>query len=396
MPHVIEFGLEPQYFPDFFDGWGDDQFEIALKDGVKEGIDRCLHRSMGGNLLKYRISDHFGVGCSDGLVAQGISLRQIRDFCEFDIDSLKIQIDTPIGAYPSGISIKSGHNINFRHWLAGYDPQPIVTHKEMKKWDRYSIRLSGVQVESTAISIDDAIIDGCTCQPETLKPTYGPLLRFKCFICANLYMCECFHGIAENLVTRKNYSNEAFQELLLTTPYKRDICHLCRDIPSTTIFNHGGQTDAEKYYSIYAKSFRYRLGFDERDFYNSMRDRLGIPRVGEGWISEMNLVRLVRTIFPETDVLHQASPDWLGRQRFDVYVPEHKLAIEYNGEQHYFPVSRFGGQDGFEATLKRDNEKRVKSAEAGVVLIEFRYDESITLERVRRRIERALSKASLA
>ncbi|MFT7179880.1 MAG: hypothetical protein ACI87T_000233, partial [Planctomycetota bacterium] len=56
----------------------------------------------------------------------------------------------------------------------------------------------------------------------------------------------------------------------------------------------------------------------------------------------------------------------------------------------------FGGQDGFEATLKRDNEKRVKSAEAGVVLIEFRYDESITLERVRRRIERALSKASLA
>jgi hypothetical protein len=39
LPHVIEFGLEPQYFPDFFDGWGDDQFEIALKDGVKEVID---------------------------------------------------------------------------------------------------------------------------------------------------------------------------------------------------------------------------------------------------------------------------------------------------------------------------------------------------------------------
>ncbi|MFT5946918.1 MAG: hypothetical protein ACI807_001165 [Paracoccaceae bacterium] len=62
---------------------------------------------MGGNLLKYRISDYFNIGCSDGLVARGISLRKIRDFREFDIGSLKIQIDTPIGAYPRDISIRA-------------------------------------------------------------------------------------------------------------------------------------------------------------------------------------------------------------------------------------------------------------------------------------------------
>jgi hypothetical protein len=178
--------------------------------------------------------------------------------------------------------------------------------------------------------------------------------------------------------------------LLTNTTYRESICHLCRDIPSTTIFNPNGKTDAEKYYSIYAYSFRFRAGFDMKEFYAEIRDKLGIPRVGEGWVSEMNLVRIVRALYPHHEVHHQASPDWLGRQRFDVYVPSLKLALEYNGQQHYGPVSIFGGQDGFEATQRRDQEKRNKAKNAGIALVEFRFDEAISMTVVKSKIAAAL------
>ncbi len=123
-----------------------------------------------------------------------------------------------------------------------------------------------------------------------------------------------------------------------------------------------------------------------------MREKLGIPRVGEGWVSEMNLYRIIQSIFPEYEVIHQGSPDWLGRQRFDVYVPELKMAVEYNGQQHYRAVKLFGGQQGFEATQIRDQEKREKAKKAGVTLIEFRYDEDITLENVKKRVAALLKR----
>lgn len=46
-------------------------------------------------------------------------------------------------------------------------------------------------------------------------------------------------------------------------------------------------------------------------------------------------------------ILYEYSPDWLGKQRFDIYIPKYNIAIEYNGEQHYKPIARFGGVLGY-------------------------------------------------
>ena len=40
--------------------------------------------------------------------------------------------------------------------------------------------------------------------------------------------------------------------------------------------------------------------------------------------------------------------------RIDFYLPEYNLMIEYNGQQHYQPVSFFGGEKAFEKQQERD------------------------------------------
>ena len=393
MREEIRLDLFDSDFPDFFQGCGDDQFVRCLKDGLRSAFDRCTFETLRERVLQVKPSDYMSVGCFEGVVSETASIKQIVETGGFSVSSAKLQIDAVKGSLPNGFKISPGLNINFSHWLKSVAPDPIITDKPMKRFDRFHVRFSTIEVAASATPFTATSYAGCTCEPETLKPAVdSPLLRFKCFVCAKHYLCECFRGIAEHAISRPSYNPTSFEELLATSSYKENICHLCRDIPSTTIFAHSGKTEAERCYSIYAKSFRYLPEFDSKEFYGKIRDKLGIPRVGEGWVNEMNVFRIIQSLYPDHEVIHQCSPDWLGRQRFDVYVPDLKLAVEYNGQQHYYPVSLFGGQEGFEATQKRDQEKREKAKNAGVSLVEFRYDEEITPEKVKRRVEALISR----
>ena len=82
--------------------------------------------------------------------------------------------------------------------------------------------------------------------------------------------------------------------------------------------------------------------------------------------------KLVKDI--DCEILFEYSPDFLERQRFDIYFPEYNIAVEYNGEQHYFPKDFFGGQSGFENILERDERKRNKCKENNCHLFELKYD----------------------
>lgn len=106
------------------------------------------------------------------------------------------------------------------------------------------------------------------------------------------------------------------------------------------------------------------------------RDR-GIPEIGDSrWVSEFALLDLFRDFWPNT--LHQWSPQFLGRQSVDIYVPEINLAVEYQGLQHYEPVSLFGGEDSFKNAKIRDERKRLLLAGNQVRLLEWRFDVPIT------------------
>jgi hypothetical protein len=122
------------------------------------------------------------------------------------------------------------------------------------------------------------------------------------------------------------------------------------------------------------------------DSENRYREIVGVPRIGEGWVSEVELLNFVKDIFQKEKVIHQGSPGWLGLQRLDIYLPRLKLAIEYQGRQHYEPVPFFGGEEGFSRTQNLDRRKAKLCAENDVTLIYFRFDEKIGREMVESRI----------
>jgi hypothetical protein len=83
--------------------------------------------------------------------------------------------------------------------------------------------------------------------------------------------------------------------------------------------------------------------------------------------AQKRLLTIVSDIFPNHDIKNNYKGfGWLNiqgrRQEIDIWVPHLKLAIEYDGEQHFMPV-RFGGiskeksKRNFNLTAERDKNK---------------------------------------
>jgi hypothetical protein len=121
-----------------------------------------------------------------------------------------------------------------------------------------------------------------------------------------------------------------------------------------------------------------------RDAENTFRDERDIPRIGEGWVAETALYYLVKAHFAGEAVLHHGRPDWLGRQHLDVYLPDRRVALEYQGEQHDRPIAFFGGEEAFRRNVERDRIKQAKCQRNGVRLIHVRegYDPAELLARI--------------
>ncbi|MFT3886578.1 MAG: hypothetical protein QM713_00195 [Arachnia sp.] len=120
---------------------------------------------------------------------------------------------------------------------------------------------------------------------------------------------------------------------------------------------------------------------------NMVREDAGLPRVGEGWLSETRLFYELRDAFPEQTVEQHASPEWLGRQHLDVYLPEIAVGVEFQGAQHDGPVDFFGGPEAYEAVQKRDARKLRLCKRHGVELVYARpgYDLDAVVAEIRLR-----------
>lgn len=115
-----------------------------------------------------------------------------------------------------------------------------------------------------------------------------------------------------------------------------------------------------------------------RDAENMLREKHGLPRIGEGWISEMRMYEILKARFK--DAVHQARPKWLAPQHLDVFIESENIAFEYQGLQHYQPVEYFGGSESHTNLRKLDKRKARKCKNNGISLIYWKYDEPITNE----------------
>lgn len=122
-----------------------------------------------------------------------------------------------------------------------------------------------------------------------------------------------------------------------------------------------------------------------RDAENRLRAQHGLPKIGEGWVSETRLFNLVKEIFP--DARQHARPKWLSPQHLDIFMPSQGLAIEYHGKQHFEAVDYFGGESQFKDTRERDQRKRLKCKKAKVKLIEWHHKIEINATELKKAME---------
>lgn len=115
---------------------------------------------------------------------------------------------------------------------------------------------------------------------------------------------------------------------------------------------------------------------------------------------QKKLYNIIKSIFYKYNIKYNYKEfDWLatyknGKQELDIYVPELKLAIEYDGEQHFKPV-RFGGisteqaENNFKRVKQLDKlkNKKIKQHSKEIkYFIRFNYKEPLNKEYITKKL----------
>jgi len=123
---------------------------------------------------------------------------------------------------------------------------------------------------------------------------------------------------------------------------------------------------------------------------NEVRKNFGHYGVGNRWTSETILYQLLRENYPNYTLKRHYRPDFLNGLELDIYIKEERIGIEYQGIQHYEPVEHWGGEQGLEERKKRDELKKELCKENEVKLIYFRYDEELSEDLVKDKLNELL------
>lgn len=107
----------------------------------------------------------------------------------------------------------------------------------------------------------------------------------------------------------------------------------------------------------------------QREAESQAREKLGMKRVGESWVSETLLFHQLKQKFPDTIIIQHGRPTWLKQQHLDIWFPDWAIAVEFHGKQHFQPVEFFGGEEAFQQNKKRDRLKKYRCTRNGVVLL---------------------------
>jgi hypothetical protein len=119
----------------------------------------------------------------------------------------------------------------------------------------------------------------------------------------------------------------------------------------------------------------------------------GLPKIGEGWISETELFQKIKNHFNLENVKQHGKPRWLGRQHVDIWIPKYRIGIEFQGKQHYEPIEYFGGEDAFKKNQERDLRKKdlFEKNKAHLIEVTHGYD----LESLIKKMENIITSAKI-
>ena len=390
------------------------QFRAGLVSSFNDGV-RDLHsviHSLVTEGIAKSLDTHVQSGTCIGYTFRNgnqskiLTVQSVIDNGGFDFWYLAIQVDMQPGIILEETSVLPP---KVMEWIpvrygGGIERQFTFKHTKMKTRERYIIQLLHPLVPATLFNHVPASLN-CKeyCAIQHLSPVplgvYEWWQPFLCLLCGKTYFCQCFQDAIEkhdqnirNLPSsQKGTLVRNFLSTTAQARYRPEICHLCTESPSDLFYcspMYGSQIKVR--YGAYIQKISIEKGITERDAENEVRKHLGVPCIGEGWVSETQLYKLVVSMFTDYEVIREASPDWLGNQRLDIYIPSLNLAIEYQGEQHFKHIARFGGVEGLRQTQERDRRKKHLCKKNKIKLVFFKYNENLSQENVERRLKNLL------
>jgi hypothetical protein len=107
-------------------------------------------------------------------------------------------------------------------------------------------------------------------------------------------------------------------------------------------------------------------------------------------VSETLLYQIVSRLVRPERVLRHFRPDWLEGLELDLYLPDRRLAIEYQGQQHFYPIAAWGGIGALKGLRRRDAKKARACQQNGVRLVTFDYTEPLTDDHVHKGLVESL------
>ena len=133
--------------------------------------------------------------------------------------------------------------------------------------------------------------------------------------------------------------------------------------------NYGGWENSFHDITTYERKVRDNLRYYE----NEIRHSHGFKAVGKLVRADL-LLREVKKAFKGFKVRSEVSPPFLDGLRYDIFIKDLNIAIEYNGRQHYEFVKYWHKtKKNFKETQARDEKKKRLSKENGIELIEVHY-----------------------
>jgi hypothetical protein len=213
------------------------------------------------------------------------------------------------------------------------------------------------------------------------------------------YICDCFKDYIDWQWDFKRFSNLQEQDIIDRidkVEYLSNICHYCnKRTPSTETPTSGHSNFLVKYASYYYLENKKRFGsifhFDKDDnilVENYLRQHFGYPNIGEKWIFETHLFNLVKEIYCDYNpIFHYRGKEMEGLE-LDIFIPEIKLAIEYQGEQHYETFDHWGGEEGLVKRQFNDKRKVELCRQYGYTFVEFSFKDDLNRDFVIEKIEK--------
>ena len=97
---------------------------------------------------------------------------------------------------------------------------------------------------------------------------------------------------------------------------------------------------------------------------------------------ERALLNLVKDICGNDKVVKNIHLPLMEGLEFDIWIPERRIAIEFQGQQHRNEVELWGGKVGLEQRKARDRRKRLLAKKNGIKLIEVWFDDEYDRETI--------------